>query len=181
MMPVDIISALQAAGAAVRVEGDDLVVVGPRNAVSPAMRRAIAEVKPALVAALTRHDDESTSRTDETDKTPVNLTDDDLRDHIEALHVAIKIGCGRGLHRHLARTPAEVVKAILATTGPETPEEETIAAYRRAGEAATLAALIAAYRERLEMLRARGCDVFAEAAALELCLVHPVVTEEGAA
>ncbi len=109
------------------------------------------------------------------EKPPV-VDADTLRQHLATLYPGIARGCSLGLHHYLERVPAEVVRAFLSTIGPDTPEEDTIAACRRAGEAATLLALVQEYRRLLHLLRETGHDVFPEAAALELALCHPAPT-----
>jgi len=99
------------------------------------------------------------------------------RYHLAVLLDAIHAGCRRGLAQHLERTPAEMTRALLANAdGPSL--EQWRARCEQAGEAVTLAGLVAAYRDHLRQLKALGGDIFPDAAALELALLYRPQAEE---
>ena len=56
MTASDLLLALRECGAAVSVDGDELVVRAPRGALSPDLRVAVARLKPALMAELQNRD-----------------------------------------------------------------------------------------------------------------------------
>ncbi len=99
---------------------------------------------------------------------------DTLKDHLALLYRDIQAGCRMGLHQHLDRVPAEIVRSIIGAAGPETDPDTFHALCERAGEAALLVSAIDEYRERLRLLVEMGEDVMRYATALELCLCHPV-------
>ena len=100
------------------------------------------------------------------------LPRDTLRRHLAVLLPAIHAGCRHGLAVHLDRVPAELVRALLADLDPaRMTHEEYRARLERAGEAVTLAGLVATYRARLRWLQEQGEDTFPDAAALELALL----------
>ncbi len=97
-----------------------------------------------------------------------------LHQHLAVLLGAIHAGCRQGLTRHLERTDAEIVRALLSDIGAGYPD---LAGYRarcqQAGRVVVLAGLVADYRARLQRLREMGDpddEVFHFAARLELAL-----------
>jgi len=94
-----------------------------------------------------------------------------LQAHLTILLTAIHAGCRRGLAQHLERTPAEMTRALLANADGLSLEQWRERC-EQAGEAVTLAGLVATYRERLRQLEALGGDIFPDAAALEMALLY---------
>jgi len=125
-------------------------------------------------------DVQGTSRTSRTSETspagpqtqvgdaPIDV--ETARAHLTILLTAIHEGCRRGLAQHLERTPAEMTRALLANAGGLSLEQWRERC-EQAGEAVTLAGLVADYRDRLRQLEALGGDIFPDAAALELALL----------
>ncbi len=93
-----------------------------------------------------------------------------LQAHLTILLTAIHAGCRRGLAQHLERTPAEVTRALLANADGLSLEHWRERC-EQAGEAVTLAGLVATYRTLLGQVEALGGDIFPDAAALELALL----------
>ncbi len=93
-----------------------------------------------------------------------------LQAHLAILLTAIHEGCRHGLAQHLERTPAEVTRALLANAD-RLSLEQWRERCEQAGEAVTLAGLVATYRDRLRQLEALGGDIFPDAAALEMALL----------
>ncbi len=100
-----------------------------------------------------------------------------LQYHLALLLEAIHGGCRRGLAQHLERTPSDVVRALLANAD-RLSLEQWRERCEQAGEAVTLAGLVATYRDRLRQLEVLGGDIFPDAAALEMALLYRPQAEE---
>lgn len=148
----------------------------PAGALSEAERDTIRAHKAALLSFLapapTREPIPATPQP------PIDA--DEIRHHLDTLLPSIRDGCLRGLASHLDRVPAEIVAAILLRAAPDVDADVTEETCRRAGAAATLAAVIAEYRTRLRWLVELGEDPFRYAAALEMCLIHPTPSADAA-
>lgn len=106
-------------------------------------------------------------------KSPDGVDAETLEMHLARLHPLIQEGCLRGLHRHLDRVPAEIVRAVIRGADPGHDPDAYHALCQQAGEVVMLASLVDEYRYQLAVLAALDPDgAFRFAAALELCLAH---------
>jgi len=182
---VDTLAAVSSHGGSVTVTDSRLRLTAP-TPLPPNVIEAVKAHKTALVEHLIRQkatterpistlQDGSTHACAAFDQNGSRLTTPDavtLRTHLDRLYPIVHDGCRKGLHRYLDRVPAEIVKSIIASADPDEEPDTTAETCRQAGEAATLAALIAEYRERLRLLVEIDEDVTHAAAALELCLLY---------
>jgi hypothetical protein len=163
-----LLEALYSVGAAITVEGEDLVVEAPRGALSPDLRAALADAKPGLLKAL-RNPGHDTG--DNIDRKGQNA--DHLRKNLCELHPLIREACLKGLHHYLARVDAEIVRSIIGAADSDQDPGHFHSLCRQAGEAVMLAALVDEYRYQLGLLAILEPEyAFKHAAELELCLVH---------
>ena len=166
----DLLTTLEATGIAITVDGDDLTVKAPKGIITPELRATIATAKPELVAALKNQETEAPDRIDRlTESTDAN----GLHTHLTRLYALIREGCLAGLHSHLARTDAEIVRAIISAADPGQDPDVYHALCSEAGDAVMLAALLDEFRYQLGLLTTLDAEgAFRHAAALEVCLAH---------
>jgi hypothetical protein len=129
---------------------------------------------PHVVAQSSPPDDSATAKEAKYAKeVPGPIDEPGLHERLDHLYPLIRAACRRGLHRHLPRVDAEIVKAIISAADSNQDPERFHALCQRAGDAVMLAALIDEYRYQLAMLTALDPDgAFRHAAELELCLTH---------
>jgi len=173
MNALEVLQEVHTHGGQLRAERGALHVTAP-TPLPPALMAALREHKPALLTLLApdAEQDDPARKIASIDTMAGTWEVATLRRHLAALLPAIRAGRRRGLAAHLDRVPAELVRALLAGLDPaRMTHEEYRARLERAGEAVTLAGLVAAYRARLRWLQEQGADIFPDAAALELALL----------
>ncbi len=168
-LPADLLDSLREHKAALR----DLLMEEP----PPAATHGLTGRDKALGASETSETSETPPRGRQMQVGDVAIDVETARAHLTILLTAIHEGCRRGLAQHLERTPAEMTRALLANAGGLSLEQWRERC-EQAGEAVTLAGLVATYRGRLRQLEALDGDIFPDAAALEMALLYRPQAEE---